>query len=171
MDQKLKECLSDQIGSYILPFFWQHGEPQQRLLTELEAIAQSGIREFCVESRPYEAFGQEQWYEDFGFLLREAKKRNMRVWLLDDKAFPSGYANGYLQDPALAHLRKGLLRETHVDVMGPMEGASLLADRMSEKDNESLLAVIAYRRSGEGEALCGEPVFLTRRDKGRTGVF
>ena len=52
MDQKLKDCLSGQVGSYILPFFWQHGESHALLLEELEAIFRTGVREFCVESRP-----------------------------------------------------------------------------------------------------------------------
>lgn len=165
MDQKLKDCLSGQTGSYILPFFWQHGESQARLLEELEAISRTGVREFCVESRPYEAFGSDQWYTDFGFLLKEAQKRNMRVWLLDDKEFPTGYANGYLRDSSRKDLRKGLIREEHLDVAGPMEGAALLADRAVKEDEERLLAVIAYRRSGEEDRLCGEPLDLTGKVK------
>lgn len=30
-------------------------------------------------------------------ILAEAEKRGMRVWILDDKHFPTGYANGILE--------------------------------------------------------------------------
>ena len=80
MEKRLQECLANQEPTeYILPFFWQHGEEHSVLLKEMEAIRDSGIREFCVESRVHEQFGEDEWWEDFGFLLEEAKKRGMRV--------------------------------------------------------------------------------------------
>lgn len=97
MEKSLGECLENRVPSqYILPFFWQHGEEHGILREEIDAIQRSGIGEFCVESRVHEQFGREQWWEDLGFILQEAKKRKMRVWLLDDKSFPTGYANNYI---------------------------------------------------------------------------
>ena len=80
---------------YILPFLWIHGETHERLDEEIGAVYGAGIREFCLESRTHEQFGREQWWVDMGFVLRRARELGMRVWLLDDKRFPSGYANGY----------------------------------------------------------------------------
>ena len=73
MDKRIEENLQGRHGSYILPFLWLHGEPQQRVKEEILAIKNSGIREFCAESRPYEAFCQESWWEDFGFILKTAR--------------------------------------------------------------------------------------------------
>ena len=128
MNHRVNECLSNQYGSYIFPFLWLHGEPQERIREEILAIKNSGISEFCAESRPYENFCRDQWWDDFGFILKTAKELGMRVWLLDDKKFPTGYANGYLEAPERAHLRKKLIREKQFDMVGPMKHAKLYID-------------------------------------------
>ena len=162
MDTRIKDCLEQKEGSYILPFFWQHGEDHGALLEEIEAIKASGAREFCVESRVYEHFCEEAWWEDFGFILDAARQRDMKVWLLDDKRFPTGYANGILEKK-YPHLRKRCIRETHRDFLGPWpEGTIPSYDRYRTK-GERLMGVYACRRSGEGEALCGDPIDLTDR--------
>ena len=52
MEPILKSILENKTENYLLPFFWQHGESHALLLEELEAIFRTGVREFCVESRP-----------------------------------------------------------------------------------------------------------------------
>ena len=71
--KQLNECLNDNYGSYILPFFWQHGDSHELLLEEICAIEKSGAKEFCVESRVHEQFCEDKWWDDFGFILEEAK--------------------------------------------------------------------------------------------------
>ena len=152
MITKLRECLSNRYGSYILPFLWLHGESHERLRKEILAIKNSGISEFCAESRPYENFGREQWWDDFGFILKTARELGMRVWHLDDKKFPTGYANGYLEAPERAHLRKKLIREKQFDVTGPMKHAKLhIAGWLNE--GETLVRAIAYRHANDAEML------------------
>ncbi|MCI8359992.1 MAG: glycosyl transferase family 2 [Clostridiales bacterium] len=160
MDQRLTECLENRQGSYILPFFWQHGEEHARLLEEMEAIAGSNVREFCVESRIHEQFGQEAWWKDMGFILEEARKRHMKVWLLDDKRFPSGYANDILRRQ-YPHLRKRGIREVHMDFLGPLSHGVLPSYGRFNPETERLLGIYAFKRSGKGESLCGGPVELT----------
>lgn len=164
MNERLRACLNGDCGSCLAPFFWQMGGGRDQLLAELDAIERSGMREFCVESRIYEDFCGEKWWGDFGFLLEEAKRRGMRVWLLDDKAFPTGYANGYIHEGS--DLVRKLLREEHMDIRGPQRDAAVLADRCRE--GEELLEVVACRRTGEGEALSGEYLLLT--DHIRDGI-
>ena len=97
MEKRILECRTGKASTeYILPFFWQHGEELSILKEEIDAIQKCGITEFCVESRTHEEFCRGKWWEDFGFILKEARKRKMRVWLLDDKRFPTGYANNYI---------------------------------------------------------------------------
>ncbi len=162
MDKRLQEALEEKQGSYIFPFFWQHGEGHDVLLAELQAIAQSGIQEFCVESRVHEEFCQEKWWDDFGFLLKEARKRDMKVWLLDDKRFPTGYANGILEREEYAPLRKKAVRIAAMDVAGPLQEAAVLANRF-DPETEKLLAVSAYRRTPDGMACEGTPLDLTEQ--------
>ena len=160
MQRRIQECLDGREGSYVLPFLWMHGEPREALVRELDAIERSGAREFCAESRVYEAFCEDAWWEDFGFLLEEAARRGMRVWLLDDKHFPTGYANGLpARRPAL---QKRTLRECHVDVAGPLPGGAVPAWNRWNAQTERLIGIYAYRRApGDGEAVCGAPVELT----------
>ena len=76
----------------------------------------------------------------------------MGVWLLDDRAFPTGYANGYLEKEENAHLRKTLIREFQIEVQGPMKCAkAFVGGRVYE--GEKVLQVIAYRHNGTGERL------------------
>ena len=151
-----------QRGQLYPAFFWQHGEDHEALLEEIEAIKASGAREFCVESRVYEHFCEDAWWEDFGFILDAARQRDMKVWLLDDKRFPTGFANDIL-GKKYPHLRKRCIRETHRDFLGPLPGGTIPSYDRYRTEGERLMGVYAYRRSGEGEALCGDPIDLTGR--------
>lgn len=160
MEQHLSEIFSGKGENYILPFFWQHGDHRETLAEQIESIYQSGAGAFCVESRTHEDFCGPVWWADMEIMLNEAKKRNMKVWILDDKHYPTGYANGIIPKK-YPHLRKWFLREEHVDVMGPMSSASILLN----KTEDILLGVYAYERSGEEEELTGAPICLTNNVK------
>ncbi len=152
MNKQINDCLKGRHGSYILPFLWLHGEPQERLYEEIVAIKNSGIKEFCAESRPYVNFCKEQWWEDFGFILKTAKELDMKVWLLDDRHFPTGYANGWLEDDSRAHLRKVLIRQRQADVKGPLKNVTVtVSPWMNPGIGEEIISVIAYKRIGEPE--------------------
>ena len=155
--KRLDECINNEYGSYILPFFWQHGDSHELLLKEIEAIEKSGAKEFCVESRVYEDFCGEKWWDDFGFILEEAKKRNMGVWLLDDKQFPTGFANGAVgRNP---ELKKKHIRISFIDIAGPKPESALIMPNI-DKANEKIINVVAFRRSEDGITLVGEPIGL-----------
>jgi len=158
MEKRLSECLEGKTpNGYILPFFWQHGEDHETLLCEIEAIAGCGIDQLCVESRVHEEFGRDQWWVDFGFILEECRKRNMRVWLLDDKRFPTGYANNYIESHP--ELRAVHLRMEMRDFTGPAKACAILPVPVDE--DEQIISAVAFRRSGDdGEIMTGEGVQL-----------
>ena len=144
MEARILDCMQDRVPrSYILPFFWQHGEAHAVLLKEIEAIHSCGIEQFCVESRVHEDFCQSKWWDDFGFILAEAKKRGMRVWLLDDKRFPTGYANNYIASHQ--ELRCIHLRMEFRDFAGPADDSAILPVRLDEE--ETIISAAAYKRS------------------------
>jgi hypothetical protein len=58
-------------------------------------------------------------------VMDEARKREMRVWILDDDHFPTGHAAGKNAD-APAALRRLFLKEHHIDAIGPQRNASFL---------------------------------------------
>lgn len=152
MDKRILDCLENRQGDYILPFLWLHGETQERVKEEIIAIKNSGINQFCAESRPYEDFCLEKWWDDFGFVLKTAEELDMKVWLLDDKKFPTGYANGYLESAENAHLRKKLIRELQIEAIGPMKCAKLYVGGRMRKE-EKIINVVAYRHIDDGEML------------------
>ncbi len=157
MNAYLKECLDGtESREYILPFFWQHGESHEVLREEIEAMQKANVNEFCVESRTHKEFCRDQWWIDFGFILEEAKKRGMRVWLLDDKFFPTGYANGYIEEHP--ELKKKVLRAEWRDFCGPEKEMTLIAPGID--DDESFVAITAFKREHHGQAFTGEPIDL-----------
>ena len=163
MDQQLKECLENKELNYILPFLWLHGESHEELKEEILAIKNSGCLSFCAESRPYPAFCGEQWWEDFGFILKTAQELGMQVWLLDDKQFPTGYANGLIERK-YPEKRRLHIAERHLDVIGPRKIDWMLLPFETE---DRLISVCAVRRTGRDESLSDEVIPLKADASGR----
>lgn len=107
----ITKLLNENYGNYIMPFFWQHGEEENVLREYMGVIHGSGIGAVCVESRPHPDFCGEKWWKDMDVILDEAKKRGMKVWILDDSHFPTGYANGALEQAPEELCRQGICYE------------------------------------------------------------
>lgn len=118
MKTRFIQALDNENGNYLLPFFWQHGEEEKILREYMAVIHGMGIGAVCVESRPHPDFVGPGWWRDLDVIMDEAKARNMRVWILDDKHFPTGYANGVMHkaDPAL---HKWVIYRQEMDLVGP----------------------------------------------------
>lgn len=105
MGMTVTQLLNNQGENHIFPFFWQHGEEEATLREYMDVIQKSNCQAVCVESRPHPDFCGEKWWKDMDVILDEARKRNMKVWILDDSHFPTGYANGAVLNAPL-HLRR-----------------------------------------------------------------
>ncbi len=162
-DARLAEVLGGREENYLLPFYWQHGTHRDCIPAQVQRIFESGCRALCVESRPHPDFCGPDWWADMDIILAECEKRDMKVWVLDDKRFPTGYANGLI-GKKYPHLRQWNLVERHVDVMGPMESASFLMH--PDSPSEPLVAVLAYPRTGHDEDIRSEPIDLTGNVQG-----
>ncbi|WP_455616396.1 hypothetical protein [Eisenbergiella sp.] len=136
MEKRLQEVLRGEEGNYILPFFWQHGESEEKLREMMGAVQDSGIGAVCVESRPHPDFAGPGWWRDMDVIMDEARKRGMRVWVLDDAHFPSGYCNGRVEENSI--YAKRYLDHYTVDAVGPQAGTSFL---ISLEEGEELLGV------------------------------
>ena len=88
---ELHALTKDNTGNYIFPFFWQHHESEDVLRTYMKVIDEANIKAVCIESRPHPEFCQEGWWHDLDIIFDEAIKREMKVWILEDSHFPSGY--------------------------------------------------------------------------------
>lgn len=164
MDRRLREVMEGKEANYLLPFFWQHNDRHEKLAKRVEKIYESGARAFCVESRPHEYFCEQPWWDDMDLILSEAHKRGMQVWILDDKHFPTGYANG-LVPKKYPERRKWQLREMHMDVMGPGVESSFIVMRPGDPEDQ-LVGVFASRLSGSEEYYRGEAIELTDKIQG-----
>lgn len=162
MIQKIKECQNGNYPKNMAPFFWQHGDSHDELRKMIDIMHSSNMDAFCVESRVHEEFGEEKWWDDFCFILEEAKKRDMKVWLLDDKHFPSGFANFYLREHP--ELVRKLIRECHIDVWGPQKQVSLFTNQ--HQQGERLLHILAYKRANDGRILTDSCIELTKLASG-----
>lgn len=108
MNETVQQLLSNKGENYILPFFWQHGETEEVLRDYMRAIHEANIGAVCVESRPHPDFCGEKWWQDMDVILDEARKRGMKVWILDDSHFPTGFANGALKDYPDCYCRQSI---------------------------------------------------------------
>ena len=114
MSVKIEKLLAGKGDNYILPFFWLHGEDEATLRKYMQVIDESHIKAVCVESRPHPDYCGPQWWHDLDIILDEAIKRDMKVWILDDSHFPTGYANGAMKDQPDERCRQGICCKTYV---------------------------------------------------------
>ena len=163
------------MNNYIFPFLWMRGENEQILRTEIEKIDECGIRAICVEARPHDDFCGPGWWHDMDIVLGEAKKRGMKVWILDDKHFPTGYANGLIEKK-YPERKKQYIACTTADVFGAEHPQTLNIRRMmkptigfweignpvdyAEQARNELVSVVALRFT-EGSEFAEESIDLT----------
>ena len=161
-------------NNYIFPFLWMRGEPEEVIREEISKIAECGIRAVCVEARPHKDFCGPGWWHDMDIVLDEAKKRDMKIWILDDKHFPTGYANGLIEQHP--ERKKQYIACTTVDIYGASRPLTLNIQRMlkptigfweignpvdyAEQARNTLVAAVALRYE-EGHVFHEEVVDLT----------
>lgn len=119
MSLKIESLLKNEGTNHIFPFLWLHGEEEDVLRDYMRAINECGIGAVCIESRPHPDYCGPKWWQDMDIILDEARKRNMKIWILDDSHFPTGYANGAMKD-APPELCKQYLYFSTIEVVGPM---------------------------------------------------
>ena len=104
----------------VVPFLWVRNEYKELIEKEIDAIKALGIHAFMIESRPRvlseSDFGTNEWYTRVGNILAYARMQNMQVWLLDDRSFPTGSANGQM-NLKYPHLRAKQLKCVAIDVV------------------------------------------------------
>lgn len=160
----IERVLTDDTKQAVAPFLWVHGstDGEDRLREMVGRIQESGIDALCVEARPHDDFNGEGWWRDLGVILDECKARGMRMWLLDDSHFPTGFANGEVRR-SHPELCKKYLRLATFDVMGPQVGAelNLTYQLMMTDPAAQVLGVWAIRRADPDEPDPAEAVDLT----------
>ncbi|MFC0215287.1 glycosylhydrolase-like jelly roll fold domain-containing protein [Paenibacillus chartarius] len=173
MNNRLKEVLEGREHNYILPFLWQHGEEEHVIREEMARVHEAGIGAVCIEARPHPDFLSPKWWTDMDIIMDEARKRGMKVWLLDDDHFPTGHAAGKVKE-APEELHRKFLGERYIDTIGPAQGTSLLLDTLLmsglrptfshsryAKGKNKLVSVVAVRRNPSDGTLLGHSIDIT----------
>lgn len=166
--------------NHIFPFLWMRGEEESILRNEIQKIHECGIGAVCVEARPHEGFCQESWWHDMDIVIDEAKKNDMKIWILDDKHFPTGYANGLIEKK-YPERKKLYINSTAADVFGGRHLQTLEIGRMlrptigfweigkpaneEERAKNELLGIVAIRFA-QGNLFAEEMIDLTDKYDG-----
>jgi len=123
------------------PLFWLHGdESRERLELVLGKVAEGGNGCFTAESRPHSDWLGEGWYRDLGICLEAAKRQGLKLWIFDEKWWPSGEVAGMVPEQ---HGSKRLLAAT-TDVTGPTR---FTGDGFG---GPGFIAAVAGRETGDG---------------------
>lgn len=137
----------------VVPFWmWNDHLEQDELKRQLHEIKEKGMNQVIIHPR----FGLEtpylsdEWFEMVGFVVKEAEREEMKLWIYDELNWPSGYAGGEVleKDPNLCakHLIKTSqgyqIRETswkpaysddrYIDVLNP-DATDTFIDLVYEK--------------------------------------
>lgn len=152
--ERLEQLLRGESSSHILPFLWLKGEENETIGRELDQIEECGIREVCLESRPHPDFCGPGWWKNLDYICSEASRRKMKLWILDDRKFPTGYANGGFAKQQ--EKKKLYLAERHMDIYGPCRSGAVLTEKFIPSDGR-LLGILAFPKpDGESLAVSGE---------------
>ena len=75
---------------------WQNNVDANQIRKDLDSISQKGFRAVIIEAgynMSYE-YLSEEWFKTIAIAVQEAKKRGMKVWIIDEGKYPSGFAGG-----------------------------------------------------------------------------
>ncbi len=126
------------------PLFWLHGEEDEPTIrATIAKMDEGGCGEFTIESRPHKFYLGRKWWADLAVCFDEAEERHMKVWVFDEKWFPSGIAGGkvVLANPQFA---RQFLASSQQDAKGP--GPATLKIPSGHR----LVAVVAGKKSPTG---------------------
>ena len=139
-----QQVLDGTYDNHVLPFLWLKGEDRATITDYLEQIAAADIHEVCLESRTHPDFCGDGWWSDLRFIIAECRRLGLKIWLLDDAHFPTGYANGALEkDDADPALKKTVLKHRTLSVVGPQPSTSIKLGNLMDK-TERLLGAAAF---------------------------
>src|SRR5271157_388588 len=85
----------------IQPFLsWNGGDAKDRMariVQDLDRLAANGIFVFNMSpGRGVPMYLTPEHIDQVKFVVQEAKKRGMKIWLQDESDYPSGFAGGYI---------------------------------------------------------------------------
>ena len=133
------------------PLFWLHGdESKERLEMYVGKVAEGRNGCFTAESRPHVDWLGEGWWRDLAICLDAAKKHNLKMWIFDEKWWPSQGIGGKVPP----HYAAKQLKTDFVDLEGPR---AFDADGYA---GERYVAALAGRLTADGKIEGGSLIDL-----------
>lgn len=167
--KKIKENLEGRYENHIYPFLWMHGEDEQILREYMGKIEESGVQAVCLEARPHPDFMGDGWWRDMDILLDEAKARDMKLWILDDSHFPTGFANGAVKE-RYPQYRKRYLKLHQLDFAGPLKHAEALIKFAFTDKEDRLEGIFLAKKLGYEKIDASTLVDITAGIQGQRSV-
>ena len=124
------------------PLFWLHGDESKDLLERyVGKVAEGGNGCFTAESRPHTDWLGPNWFRDLAICLDAAKKHDLKMWIFDEKWWPSQGVAGKVP-PRYTAKR---LEAASTDVKGPRKY------EVEGYDGERYVAALAGRMDAGGK--------------------
>jgi hypothetical protein len=83
---------------YSMTFYWGWDGPvtQEVIVRDLEQYRSSNVMAITIEAgnRMQARYLSPEWFDLIKFTVEQARQRGMRVWLVDEGKYPSGFAGG-----------------------------------------------------------------------------
>src|SRR5450432_3461960 len=79
-----------------LTWGWDGVATRETISNDLDAIKKQGLQVVTIECgyRMGVEYLSKEWFGKIKIAVEEAKKRNMRIWIIDEGKYPSGFAGG-----------------------------------------------------------------------------
>ncbi|MBD3173689.1 MAG: hypothetical protein GF320_00800, partial [Armatimonadia bacterium] len=164
------------------PLFWLHGdESREQLEGTLRKVAEGGNGCFTAESRPHSDWLGFGWYRDLQICLAEARRLGLKMWIFDEKWWPSGEVGGEVPpaygskwiDMAAFPVSGGeevtsIVDEAHfvAAVAGRVSGDAVVGETLIDLSDEAADGLLEWT-APEGEWTV--MVFTWRPSEGRRG--
>ncbi len=137
--EEILKIIDNNYDNHVMPFFWQKGEGKDKIKEYMYSMKEKDIKECIIESRPFPNFCKQDWWEIMDCIIEMAKELDMKIWIFDDKHFPSGYANGLAE--SCPKYRKSVLKHRIINVNGPFLGCAIYK-KFPQEETAKLLGII-----------------------------
>ena len=107
----------------VLWWFWNGGMTEAEISRDLDDVQAHGVKSVIV----WAYYGLEieylsdKWFARIKYAVAEARKRNLRVWLMDEGGYPSGFAGGEITRGYPQYRMKALVTGRKVTAKGSKE--------------------------------------------------
>lgn len=178
----IRDIFAGKCGNHIHPFTGLSArETEEDIENKVRRLHDAGILSMDLlwenpdKTADYAPFNDEVYWTRINWIVKYCRKYGMTFMIQDAAPFPTGRADGWLDRPEYAHLRKLYLAQRHLDVVGPLENGRFRIDLLTgTKSTHSLfqgnasipltgdqmIAAVAVKLDADGK-ICAEPVDLT----------